>query len=63
MTPEQYIANQLYTLLMTNSPGLDPTNTMAYANNVATLYTSLILPNLQVDLTTGMVSFNVPSGD
>jgi hypothetical protein len=65
MTPQQYVSSALYNLLMANAAALgeslDPTNTQNYANGVASLYTLLILPNLLVDLTTGLVSFVVPS--
>jgi hypothetical protein len=61
MTAQQYIAAQFYNLLMTNNPGLDPQMTQTYAATIAALYTNLILPNLSVNLTTGAITFVVPS--
>ena len=62
MTPQQYVASQIYNLLMGNNPGLDPTNTLTYASGIAEMYISFILPNLTVNLTTGAVTFVVPGG-
>lgn len=60
MTPQQYLYSQLVTILTTNNPNADPAGVSLLANELAGLWANLILPNLSVNLSTGVVTFVVP---
>lgn len=62
MTPEQWLINQLSPIVQANNPGASSDQVTAYVTSLAAFYTVYILPNLQVNLTTGAVAFVVPSG-
>ena len=61
MTPEQWLISQLTSILQANNPGASSDEISQLATELAELWINLILPNLQVDLTTGAITFNVPS--
>lgn len=61
MTPQQYLVSQLSPILQGNNPGADSSEVAQLAMELAGLWANLILPNLSVNLTTGVVTFNVPS--
>lgn len=61
MTPQQWLVGQLTTILQTNNPGASSDEVSQLAMELAGLWANLILPNLQVNLTTGAITFNVPS--
>lgn len=61
MTPQQYLQAQLTTILTTNNPQASPASVTLLATELAGLWANLILPNLSVNLTTGVVVFNVPT--
>lgn len=61
MTPIQWLVTTLSPVIQTNNPGASPDEVTAYATQLATFYVTYILPNLMVNLTTGAVSFVVPS--
>lgn len=61
MTPQQWLIGQLSTILQTNNPGATPDEVTQLATELSGLWANLILPNLQVNLTTGVISFIVPS--
>lgn len=61
MTPQQWLVSQLSTILQANNPGASSDEVLQLATELAGLWANLILPNLQVNLTTGAVIFNVPS--
>lgn len=61
MTPQQWLYSQLVTILATNNPQADPSGVALLAQELSGLWGNLILPNLQVDLTTGKVTFVIPS--
>ncbi len=62
MTPLQWLVSQISPVIQSNNPGASSDEVTAYATSLGNLYLTYILPNLQVDLTTGLVSFIVPSG-
>lgn len=62
ITQIAYIAGVLAPVLQTNNPNADPNSVTLLSNELATYYITVILPNLQVDLTTGLVTFVVPGG-
>lgn len=63
MSPQQlWIYNQLVTILTTNNPNASIASIQLLATELSGLWANLILPNLTVNLTTGAVSFVVPSG-
>lgn len=62
MTPQQWLVSQIAPIIQINNPGASSDECTAYASQFAGLYVNFILPNLQVNLTTGVVSFVVPSG-
>lgn len=61
MTPQQYLQSQLVTILTVNNPQASPASVTLLSNELAGLWANLILPNLSVNLTTGAVTFIVPS--
>ena len=61
MTPQQYLYSQLFTILQNNNPGADAGEIAQLAMELSGLWANLILPNLSVNLTTGAITFNVPS--
>jgi hypothetical protein len=61
MTPSQWLISQLVPVIQSNNPGASSDEVTAYATSLAGLYFNYILPNLQVNLTTGAISFVVPS--
>lgn len=61
MTPQQWLYAQLVTILTTNNPAADPASIDLLATELSGLWASLILPNLRVDLLTGLVTFVIPS--
>lgn len=60
MTPQAWLISQLSPVIQFNNPGATADEVTAYATSLAALYLTYILPNLKVDLTTGLVSFVVP---
>lgn len=62
MTPSQYLISTLTPVVQANNPGASSDEVTAYVTQLATFYLAFILPNLRVDLTTGLISFVVPSG-
>lgn len=62
MTPAQWLISQLTPVIQANNPGASSDEVIAYATSLAGLYLVYILPNLQVNLITGTVSFIVPGG-
>lgn len=62
MTPLQYIVSQTTPIIQANNPAANPDDCTAVAAQFAQIYLTYILPNLQVDPTTGLVSFVVPAG-
>lgn len=62
MTPLQWLVSQVSPVIQANNPGASSDEVTAYATSLGTLYLNYILPNLQVNLTTGLISFVVPSG-
>lgn len=60
MTTQQWLTAQLTAVLQNNNPGASPDDVSLLATGLAGLWANLILPNLQVNLTTGIVTFNVP---
>lgn len=61
MTPQQWLVSQLSPVIQANNPGASPDEVTAYASSLAILYLTYILPNLKTDLTTGLISFIVPT--
>lgn len=61
MTPSQWLAAQLMPVVQANNPGASSDEVTLYVSGLVGFYTNYILPNLQVDLSTGKVSFVVPS--
>jgi len=61
MTPAQYLISQLTSLIQNNNPGATSDEVTAYATQFADIYLTYIIPNLQVDLNTGAITFVVPS--
>lgn len=61
MTPQQWLQAQLVTILTTNNPSADPAGITLLATELSGLWANLILPNLSVNLSTGAVSFVIPS--
>lgn len=61
MTPIQYLVSQLVPVIQSNNPGASSDEVTAYATQFAGAYLTYILPNLQVNLTTGAIVFTVPS--
>lgn len=62
MTPQQWLMSQLVTILQANNPGASSDEVAQLAAELSGLWANLILPNLSVNLTTGAITFNVPSG-
>lgn len=62
MTPLQYIVAQISPVIQANNPGASADEVTSFATQLGTFYIGVILPNLQVNLTTGVVNFVVPSG-
>lgn len=62
MTPEQYIIAQMISLISAQNPGASSDEVSQFATDFAAFYINLILPNLSVNLTTGAITFVVPSG-
>ena len=62
MTPQQWLQAKLTLILTTNNPQADPASVSLLATELSNLWSTLILPNLTVNLSTGSVTFNVPSG-
>lgn len=62
MDPIDYLVSQLEPVVQANNQGASAAECTAYATQLATAYIDYILPNLQVNLTTGAVTFVVPSG-
>lgn len=62
MTPQQWLISQLTPIVAANNPGASSAQVTAYVTQITTFYITYILPNLQVDLSTGKVSFIVPTG-
>lgn len=61
MTPEQWLVSQLVPVIQNNNPGASIDECTAYATSLTVLYFTYILPNLQVNLSTGAITFVVPS--
>jgi hypothetical protein len=61
MTPLEYLVSQLVPLIQSNNPGASSDEVTAYATQFADTYLTYILPNLQVDLSNGSVTFVVPT--
>lgn len=61
MTTQQWLTSQLTTILQNNNPGASSDEVLTLATELAGLWANLILPNLQVNLTTGAVTFVIPS--
>lgn len=61
MTPAQWLVTQLIPVIQGNNPGASSDEVAAYAASLAGLYFTYILPNLQVNLSTGAITFVVPS--
>lgn len=61
MTPEQWLISQLAPIIQSNNPGASSDEVNAYVTQLAIFYLNYILPNLQVNLTSGLVNFVVPS--
>lgn len=66
-TPDQtiiinWLVSTLTPVLETNNPQSSAAQCVAYATQLSNFYVLYILPNLQVNLTTGAVNFVVPSG-
>lgn len=61
MTPQQWLVGQLTTILQSNNPGASSDEVSQLAMELSGLWANLILPNLQVNLSTGTITFNVPS--
>lgn len=62
MTAQQYITGQLVTILTQNNPQATSASINVLATELSGLWANIILPNLSVNLTTGTITFNVPSG-
>lgn len=62
MTPLQWLISQLSPVIQANNPGASSDEVTAYATSLSSLYLTYILPNLSVNLTTGVITFVVPSG-
>lgn len=62
MTPSQWLITQLTPIVQANNPGASPDQVTAYVTQLTGFYLTFILPNLQVNLTTGLVNFIVPAG-
>lgn len=62
MTPQQWLMAQLTTILANNNPGASADEVAQLAGELSGLWANLILPNLQVDLSTGQINFVVPGG-
>lgn len=60
MSPSDYLISTLTPVVQANNPGASPASVTAYVTQLTTFYLTYILPNLKVDLTTGLVSFIVP---
>lgn len=58
---QTYLYNQLVTILTNNNPGASAASVQQLATELSGLWATLILPNLQVDLSTGKVTFIVPT--
>lgn len=61
MTPQQWLVGQLTTILQSNNPGASSDEVSQLALELSGLWANLILPNLQINLSTGAITFNVPS--
>lgn len=60
MTPQQWLVSTLTPVLIANNPQSSSDQCTAYATQLAVFYFNYILPNLQVNLSTGAVNFIVP---
>lgn len=61
MTPAQYLVTTLTPVVQNNNPGASSDEISAYVNQLVGFYINYILPNLSVNLTTGAVTFVVPT--
>lgn len=61
MTPMQYLVSQIVPVIQANNPGASSDEVTQFATQFAGMYLNYILPNLRADLTTGVISFVVPS--
>lgn len=61
MTPSQYLISTLTPVVQANNPGASSDEVTAYVGGLTTFYLTYILPNLSVNLTTGAITFIVPS--
>lgn len=61
MTPLQYLIGVLSPIIQANNPGASSDEVTAFATQFSGMYLQYILPNLQVNLSTGSVIFVVPS--
>lgn len=62
MTPQQFLFTQLVTILTQNNPQASNDSINLLATELSGLWVNLILPNLSVNLITGTIIFNVPTG-
>lgn len=62
MTPIQWLVTNLTPAIQANNPQATSDACTAYATQLVTVYLTYILPNLQVNLSTGAITFAVPSG-
>lgn len=61
MTPTQFVYNNIVIFLTDNHPAASADEVAKMAQDMTNMYLNLFLPNLQVDLETGKVSFVVPT--
>lgn len=61
MTPLQYLVSQLAPIVQANNPGASSDEITAYVTQISQMYLGYILPNLTVNLSTGTITFVVPS--
>lgn len=62
MTSQQWLVSQLIPVIQANNPGASSDEVASYAAGLGIFYFAYILPNLQVNLTTGAITFVIPTG-
>lgn len=62
MTPQQWLVSQLVPVIQANNPGASSDEVSSYAAGLGVFYFTYILPNLQVNLSTGAITFVIPPG-